>query len=107
MLLAAVWFWWQSRQAAWIDGRGIGRFFEKLPWIGAMIANSRNAAFTEMFATLLAHQVPMHEAMVLAADSAGSSQLRWPFGRLAKTCKRAVRWPTTTVWPPFRRCCVG
>jgi type II secretory pathway component PulF len=76
ILLIAGWFWRKSSQATWIDGRGIGWFLEKLPWIGAMIANSRNAAFTEMFATLLAHQVPMHEALVLAADSAGSSQLR-------------------------------
>jgi type II secretory pathway component PulF len=76
LVLAAVWFWWSTGKASWIDGRGIGRFFEKLPWIGAMITNSRNAAFTEMFATLLKHEVPMHEALVLAADSAGSSQLR-------------------------------
>jgi type II secretory pathway component PulF len=41
-----------------------------------MIANSRNAAFTEMFSTLLAHEVPLHDALVLAADSAGGSQLR-------------------------------
>jgi general secretion pathway protein F len=76
LILIAIWFWWSSSKASWIDGRGAGRFFEKLPWIGAMIVNSRNAAFTEMFATLLKHEVPMHEALVLAADSAGSTQLR-------------------------------
>jgi len=76
MLLLAAWFWRRSNQATWIDGRGIGWFLEKLPWIGTMIACSRNAAFTEMFATLLAHQVPMHEALVLAADSAGGADLR-------------------------------
>jgi type II secretory pathway component PulF len=76
LLLLAAWFWWQSSRTSWIDGHGIGWLIEKLPWIGAMIANSRNAAFTEMFSTLITHQVPMHEALVLAADSVGSSQLR-------------------------------
>ena len=76
MLFLAAWFWWRSSQATWIDGRGVGGFLEKLPWVGAMIINSRNAAFTEMFSTLLTHEVPMHEAMVLAADSAGGSHLQ-------------------------------
>ncbi|MCC6125249.1 MAG: type II secretion system F family protein [Pirellulales bacterium] len=87
MLLLAAWFWRRSSQASWIDGRGIGGFFEMMPWIGPMIANSRNAAFTEMFATLLSHQVPMHEALVLAADSAGGAKLRTSVRQAAESMR--------------------
>ncbi len=106
LLLAAVWFWWSASKASWIDGRGVGRFFEKLPWIGAMIANSRNAAFTEMFATLLKHEVPMHEALVLAADSAGSSQLRHAVRQAAEELRAGRPLAASeglTAFPPLLR----
>jgi type II secretory pathway component PulF len=106
LLLAAVWIWWKSSQATWLDGRGVGWFLEKMPWVGAMIDNSRNAAFTEMFATLLTHHVPMHEALVLAADSAGSSHLRIAVRRAAENMQAGHSLATMgelRAFPPLLR----
>jgi general secretion pathway protein F len=105
MLLFAAWFWRKANESTWIDGGGIGLFFEKMPWVGAMIASSRNAAFTEMFSTLLSHQVPMHEAMVLAADSAGSSQLRIAVRRAADSLEqgRTLAADGLSAFPPLLR----
>jgi type IV pilus assembly protein PilC len=84
LLLMAAWLRRRLNRSDWIDGRGLGRIFEKLPWIGKMIESSRNAAFTEMLATLLAHDVPLPEALKLAADSVGSARFRIAANRAAE-----------------------
>jgi general secretion pathway protein F len=87
LLLGAVWVWWESNRSSWIDGHSFGQFLEKLPGIGSMIRCSRNAAFTEMLATLVAQDIPLHEAMVLAADASGSEELRVAVGQAVQHLK--------------------
>jgi general secretion pathway protein F len=84
MLLLAEWLRRRLNRSDWIDGRGLGRLFEKLPWIGKMIESSRNAAFAEMLATLLAHDVPLPDALKLAADSVGSARFQLAANRAAE-----------------------
>ena len=57
---------------------------------------------------LVASKCPMHEALVLAADSAGSSQLRTAVRQAAENLQAGpFAWPKATAWPPFRRFCAG
>ena len=82
LLAAAVW-WYCSRRASIVGGRSTGRLFGWVPWMKRMLDCSQNAAFAEILALLVQSDVPLHEALPLAADACGNDDIRRSAGRLA------------------------
>lgn len=54
--------------------RGFG-LMRRLPWVGSMIRGYEAASFADFLAMLLEHEVPYHEALVLAGEASGDPRL--------------------------------
>jgi len=87
LLLVALW-WWQSGRAILVDPRRAAWTLGWLPWIGKMITWSRGAMFAEVFALLLEHDVPLDEALTLAAKATGDAGTIRTAGNLAQAIQR-------------------
>lgn len=75
IVLAAVVWYFGSRRAALLQPRSAVALFGWLPWLGAMLRSSRLATFAEVLALLVENRVPLHEAVLLAARSAGDARM--------------------------------
>jgi general secretion pathway protein F len=77
LLVLAVW-WYRSGRASAVQGRtaaspGSGR--RGWPTAGRVLRDGRLATFAEILSLLVRQQVPMPEAVVLAADASGDRRL--------------------------------
>jgi general secretion pathway protein F len=68
--LLAVWLFWSGRATA-IRANGLG-----IPSIARLKKLGRLATFSRVMALLIEHDVPLHEALRLAAESSGDRRLR-------------------------------
>jgi type II secretory pathway component PulF len=74
VVVAAVIWWWQSGRAILVQAGYAGTLLGWFPWVGPMLRWSRGAMFAETFALLLEHDVPLDEAVLLAAEAAGDAR---------------------------------
>lgn len=100
--------WWIRSQRAWrAEGRrgsARGWFSERFPTIGDLLYAGRVATFAEVLALLLEHDVPLGEAIVLAADAGGDRRLRESGRELAERIQRGERMsaaPSSPGLPPI------
>ena len=70
VLLATVW-WRATRRATTMHAGRSARLLGWLPWLGRMLRWSRTATFLEILALLVENQLPLHEAVLLAARASG------------------------------------
>jgi len=71
ILIAAVCWWYFSGRANVVEPSRSGWLMGRLPWTGRLLRWSRVATFAEVLALLVDNRVPLHEAIVLAAEASG------------------------------------
>jgi type II secretory pathway component PulF len=72
-------------------GSAKGWFSEYFPSIGDLLYAGRVATFAEVLALLVEHDVPLSEAIALAADASGDRRLRDSGRELAERVRRGER----------------
>ena len=75
VVLFVLWAHRASR-ASLLDPGATGWLFGWLPWLGSMTRSYRQAAFAEMLHLLIKHELPLPEAIRLAANAAGTKRTR-------------------------------
>jgi type II secretory pathway component PulF len=84
-------------------GSARGWFSECFPTIGDLLYAGRVATFAEVLALLVEHDVPLNDAIVLAADAGGDRRLRESGRELAERVQRGERLsgaPSSAGMPP-------
>jgi type II secretory pathway component PulF len=89
LLLAARWVW--SGRSMAMDSGPFGSWTTRIPLVGAMIAGFRNANFADLLALMIEHQVPLDEAVRLAAEASGGGTLRQSAEALSERLRRGER----------------
>jgi general secretion pathway protein F len=84
MLLALFW-WIGTGSALALQPRRFGAWMSWLPWAGKLLRHGRRAAFGDVLALLLEQQVPLPEALRLAAAASGDPGLEVEAGQLASS----------------------
>ena len=74
ILLAAAWILGTNR-ANLIGSGAMDRLLRWVPFLGAMLRSFRIAAFTDVLTLLASHEVPLDEAVVLAAEAVGDRRM--------------------------------
>ncbi len=78
ILLALL--WWRSGRAAWTansDSKSAPKLGSRVwPSMRRVLQDGRSATFAELLALMNEQQVPLHEAVTLAADASGDRALR-------------------------------
>jgi general secretion pathway protein F len=104
LVLATVW-WYRSGRAAVAEPRWAGRLLGWLPWVGRTLRWSRTATFAEVLALLVENQVPLDEAVVLAAETSGDPRMVPAARQLAAALKQGGRLyphaPSRKTFPPL------
>ena len=104
LLLAAVWFRSTSR-ANLIGSRPMDCLMACVPFLGAMLRSFRVAAFTDILTLLASHDVPLDEAVVLAAESVGDRRMMDASRDVANAIGRgeqfSLRSTGNSPFPPF------
>jgi len=73
---AAVFWWRRSARAVSLDPTASLRIVGWTPWLRSAIRWSRAATFADALAMLVDNEVPLPEALLLAADTAGDRPMR-------------------------------
>jgi general secretion pathway protein F len=69
-LLLLVGLWWiRSGRVMILQPKWARRSLGWIPWMRGILANARSASFSELLALLVEHEVPLPEAIVLAAEA--------------------------------------
>jgi type II secretory pathway component PulF len=86
LVAGGVWLL-RSRRAAIAEPRLAGRLLGWLPWTGRFLRYSRAAAFAEVLALLVENDVPLPEALRLAAEASGDRKLAAGAAELAESIR--------------------
>ncbi len=91
--LAVLAVWWLRSRSAWrleggLSGQGKARRGWRVPTVGKLLHAGRMATLAETLALLVEHHVPLHEALLLAADASGDRRFREAVGPLAQRLQR-------------------
>lgn len=87
LLLFVVWAY-QSSRASLLQPTTAGWVFGWLPWLGPMVRSYRQAAFVEILSLLVQHDLPLPEAVRLAAEAAGTRKIRRGAEQIATAVER-------------------
>ncbi|MEO6808713.1 MAG: type II secretion system F family protein, partial [Isosphaeraceae bacterium] len=88
VVLVLLWIWWAwSGRAASLQG-GWGGPIGWLPGTRRMAADTRAANFADLLALLVEHQVPLQDAVPLAAEATGDAALRTSAEAIADSVRR-------------------
>jgi general secretion pathway protein F len=83
VLTLAIMWWYRSRQTLVLQTGGSARIFGWVPSFRRLLDETRAAGFAETLALLIDHDVPLSEAMTLAAEASGDFRLISAATRLA------------------------
>jgi general secretion pathway protein F len=106
LLLVAVW-WIRSGRVMVLQPAWASRMVGWLPWLRGILANSRAACFSELLALLVEHEVPLPEAITLAAEATADDAIVSSAREIAAGIERgdsvtgAVQ--AATAFPPMLR----
>lgn len=75
LILAMACAWIQSGRAGAFPAGRIGIVLGLVPWMRGMLANSRAASFADLLALLVEHEVPLPDAVELAAEASGDTAM--------------------------------
>ncbi len=105
VLLVILAWWFQTRRAMVVDTGPAGRWLRWIPVVGRVVQNARAASLAEILAVLVESDVPLHEAVVLAAECTGDRRLRAASIKLSESLKQGgmsnVDWKTLEPFPPL------
>ena len=93
VLLAVVAWWIGARRALLAHPRSAGLLVGWLPWTGAILRSASNATLAEVLAMLVENNVPLHEGLMLAAESVGDPQMLAAAREMADAIQRG-QWPS-------------
>ena len=99
----AVW-WTVCRRAAMSPGDRSARLTDRMPWIGRLLRLSRAATFLEILSLLIENEMPLTEAITLAADASGDRQTRSAARRIVERLEEGHNRPKSSRagdWSPF------
>lgn len=88
VVLTFVWWAYRSSQSSLLEPASAGKLFGWLPWLGSMVRSYRQAAFAEMLHILIQHDLPLPQAIRLAAEAAGTSRTRRGAEQIASAIER-------------------
>ncbi len=88
ILIVAVIWWRQSGRSALAQPWWNSMFFGLCPWLGRMIRAARTATFIDILNLLVHHEVPLDEALLLAAESSGNGHTLHSVRPLAEAIAR-------------------
>ena len=77
--------WWGTRRARTL-GEGVG--LDRVPWLRGVLRDWRASGFASLLALLIEHEVPLPEALPMAAEAAGGSDLARAANRRAEAIRR-------------------
>lgn len=89
-----IWWWWTGRQGMFSDDgtpTGLARFCPGVRRVSKLYQSSR---FADLLALLLEHDVPLPEAIVLAAETSGDPAMRMAAHRVADATVRGFALPS-------------
>lgn len=95
VLLFLIWWWWTGRKGVLSDDgtpAGLARFCPGVRRVSKLYQASR---FADLMALLLEHDVPLPEAIVLAAETSGDPAMRDAAHRVADATARGIELPST------------
>lgn len=96
-----VMVWWRgARRATVMGGQGHGRWVERLPLVGPTVRDARLAAQAELLGLLVQNNVPLDEAVLLAAECSADRKLIGNAGQLHASLKNGAA-PTPGEWSGF------
>jgi general secretion pathway protein F len=107
LLVVAIW-WYRAARATILQPRTAGFLLGWMPWLGAMFQSLRIATFAEVLATLVENDVPLDQAVTLAAASSGDRRMTAAAERLAAAIARGESLAESAAWvgtdcPPLVR----
>jgi type II secretory pathway component PulF len=89
LVVFLVAWWWRTRRAVLADGHGVSRWSDEYrPSVRNLLHAGRMATFADVLAVLVEHEVPLPEALVLAADASGDRRLRESGRQLAERLRQ-------------------
>jgi general secretion pathway protein F len=107
LLLVVVVWWIRSGRVAVLQPAWTHRTVGWLPWVRGILANSRSACFSELLALMVEHEVPLPEAITLAADASADDALAAGAREVAAGVERGDSVTgvvqSATVFPPMLR----
>jgi len=88
VVVVLVLAWYRSGRVAWERSggraRGIGGAGWRWPTLGSLVRDGRFATFAELLSLLVRQQIPLDEALTLAADASGDRGLKADAQQLAE-----------------------
>lgn len=107
LLGLGVW-WFRTARASLAEPRVAGALLGWLPWLGGLFRSLRIATFAEVLGTLLENEIPLDEAVTLAAATSGDRRLTAAADRLAAAIRRGESPSNCPEWngsacPPLVR----
>ncbi|NLX96182.1 MAG: hypothetical protein GXY83_08395 [Rhodopirellula sp.] len=101
LVFVAVW-WFVSARANLVQPYSARLALGWVPWMGGILRCLRLATFTEVLATLVENEVPLPEALELAAATSGDRQTVEASGRLAEAIRRGEPVAAKPRWVGYR-----
>lgn len=87
IIVVAIW-WRRTRRAIVIDTPAAARWLRVVPVAGRVVERARSAALAEILGLLVEHQVPLHDAIVLAAGCTADRKLMQSADKAAEFLKQ-------------------
>ncbi len=88
IVVAAAFWWFRTRRAIVIDAGSAGRWLRWIPIAGRIVRHARLASLSEILGLLVEHDVPLHEAIVLAAECTADRRLVASARRMAASVEQ-------------------
>jgi general secretion pathway protein F len=105
MVVAAAFWWFRTRRAMVIDAGSAGRWLRWIPFAGRIVRHARLASLSEILGMLVEHDVPLHEAIVLAAECTADRRLVASARRMAASVEQggvpSEGWRQLDGFPPL------
>jgi general secretion pathway protein F len=74
VFLVSVFWWWYSARGSLAQPWWNALLLGWCPWIGRMLRATRNSTFVDILTLLVRNDVPLDEALLLAAESSGDAR---------------------------------
>ena len=105
LIVVAVIWWRRTRRAIVIDSPAAVRWLSVVPVAGRVVQRARSAALAEILGLLVEHEVPLQDAIVLAAGCTGDRQLMQSADKAAEFLKQGGTFDASAVpmegFPPL------
>ncbi len=91
VVLLFIWWAYGSSRASLLEPVHADKLLGWLPWLGSMVRSYRQAAFAEMLHVLIQHDLPLPQAIRLAAEATGTRQTRRGAEQIAGAIERGEK----------------